>query len=420
MMSPDGIGHLLRALRDGTGRTRHEQARHLEQVSGRFVDPENLKRWETEKRLPVPFWHEVIARGYGLTVDEVRRAVAASRRHRTLVSTSVPLDDPEEVSPVERRGFLGASIVAAGMAAEPWGRLAAAVAGLHVDSALADQLVDATAELFVSEHHVPARVLAQRLGTHLETLTALLPRSGPHRRALTVAAGETAALAGWAAYDVGDLETARNYYKTAVLAGREAGRPPVVALSLGYASYALPSNSARDMLASAQQHVRGPGYATARSWLAAREAEESAAVDDREGAVRALDRATTAFDYANPNVEQAWMRFYQRPRLDSLMVSTYARLRHRDLAATAQAALDHLGDDDSKVRIAVLADVATGYLVSGDVDQAVDVGRRFVQAATATPTTMGHERLAALAGMLPAQHSAARDLAASVQAALTA
>ncbi|WP_433891996.1 transcriptional regulator [Streptomyces sp. CA-111067] len=420
MMSPDGIGHLLRGLREKAAHTRREQAEHLEKVSGRYVDPDNIKRWETEKRLPVPDRHDLIAIGYGIPVQEVKRAVAASRRFRKVVSTSVLLDDQEEVSPVERREFLGVSILAAGMAAEPWGRLAVAVAGPSVDSEEADKLVAATAEMFVSEHHLPARLLADRLGGHLETLTALIPRSGPYRQALTVAAGETAALAGWAAYDLGDMDTARNYYKTAALAGREAGHPAVVALAMGYASYAVAADKARDMLSAAQEHVRGAGYAAARSWLAAREAEEAAAIGDREGAVRALDRATTAFDYADPDAEQAWVRFYQRSRLDSLMVSTYARLRHRDLGQAAGEALDHLGDDDSKVSIAVLSDVATGYILSGDLDQGVAVGRRFVEAAAATRTTMGRERLASLAALLPEQHSAARELDEHIRAALVA
>ncbi|MFM9446966.1 helix-turn-helix domain-containing protein [Streptomyces acidiscabies] len=418
MMSPDGIGHLLRGLREKSGRSRREQAQRLEHVSGRIVDPENIKRWETEKRLPIPDWHNALAEGYGIPVEEVRRAVTASRRYRRLMSTSVLLEDEEEVAPVERREFLGFSALAAGVATEPWGRLAAAIAGPSVDQEASNELIGKTADLFISEHRLPARQLANRLGQHLDTLTALIPRSGPYRTTLTIAAGETAALAGWAAYDIGDLTTAQHYYKTAALAGREAGHPAVVALAMGYASYAVTSGKAREMLASAQEHVRGSGYAAARSWLAAREAEEAAAVSDREGAVRALDRAITAFDYANPDSEQPWIRFYQRPRLDSLTVSTYARLRHRDLEKSAQDALTHLGEDDSKVRIAVLADVATGYVVAGDVDQGVEVGQDFVRAAMATPTSVGRTRLAAFAEVLPTEHNAAQDLAEDIRAAL--
>ncbi|GAA1898055.1 hypothetical protein GCM10009716_04990 [Streptomyces sodiiphilus] len=96
------------------------------------------------------------------------------------------------------------------------------------------------------------------------------------------------------------------------------------------------------------------------------------------------------------------------------------RLRHRDLEQTAENALTHLGRDDSKVRIAVLADVATGYVMSGDADQGVEVGKRFVRAATDTPTTVGRERLASLGRLLPPQHGAARELAESIRAALAA
>ncbi|MEU9334939.1 transcriptional regulator [Streptomyces sp. NPDC048290] len=418
MVSPEGIGSLLRDLRKDAGRSRCEQAEHLAQVSGEVFDPDNLKRWETEKRLPTPVFHGMIAAGYGLSVEDVQRAVAASRRHRRLMSTSELLAEDEEED-VDRREF-GLSVLAAGIATEPWGRLAAAVAGPSVDSRTSEALVKKTAELFVTEHHLPAKKLAQQLGAHLDTLTALIPRSGTHRMALTVAAGETAALAGWAAFDTGDLEQARNYYQTAALAGREAGHPAVVALALGYASYALPAEKARAMLSSAQEHVRGPGYASARSWLAGREAEEAALLGDSDGAVRALERSTTAFDYADPGAEQAWVRFYGRPRLDSLMLSTYSRLQHRNLEQTAQDALTHLGEDDSKVRIAVLADVANGYLASGDVEQAVAVGHRFVQAAVDTPTTMGRQRLASLAKLLPPKDRAARDLTESIRTALAA
>ncbi|MEU6539432.1 helix-turn-helix domain-containing protein [Streptomyces sp. NPDC047000] len=420
MISPDGVGHLLRGLREAAGYTRAEQAALLERIGDRFVDPDNIKRWETEKRLPIPDWHELIACGYGISVDEVRKAVAASRRHRRLASMATLLEDDQEVLPVERREFLGVSALAAGAVIEPWGRLTAAVTGPRVGSEMTSQLVDTTADMFVRGRHLPAQLLAERLAGHLETLTALIPRAGAHRTALLVAAGETAALAGWAAYDTGNVKTALHYYKAAALAGREAGHPPVMALTMGYASYATDAGKAREMLAAAQSHVRGPGYATARTWLAGREAEEAAAVGDREGALRSLDRANTAYDYADPDAEQAWVRFCRRPRLDSLMVSTYARLCHPDLERAAQDSLDHLGDDTSMTAVAVLSDAATGYVVSGEVDQGVEVGRRFVEAATANPTTIGRKRLAALSDLLPLQHSAARDLSEHIRASLAA
>lgn len=191
----------------------------------------------------------------------------------------------------------------------------------------------------------------------------------------------------------------------------------MIALATGYASYAAKPEQAREMLKSAQKHVTGRGYAAARSWLAAREAEEAAGLGDREGAVRALDRASTAFDYAEPG-ELSWMSFYRRARLDSFTLSTYAKVQHPDLTSAADTALEHLGDDDTKVRIAVLHDVATGYLAAGEIEHGAAVGRRFLEAATTTPTTMGRRRIAQLAATLPENSSAARDLNEDVRAAL--
>ncbi|MGW3201921.1 transcriptional regulator [Streptomyces sp. NPDC001118] len=419
MLCPDGIGLLLRSIRDATGRTREKQAEYLNTLGGPYVDPENIKRWETEKRLPVPYWHELLSRGYGLPVESIRRAIAASRQYRRAAGAAALLLDQEDDDMNRRSAVFGTAAIAAGIATDPWGRLAAAVSRPRVDDEAAQELLRKTAELFTTEEHLPARLLARRLATHLETLTALIPGAGRHEKALTVAAAETAALAGWAAFDQGDHEDALNYYETAALAGREAGHPPAVALAMGYASYAAAPDRAREMLRTAQDHVKGRQYAAARSWLAARESEEAAGIGDRDGAVRALDRAVTAFEYTEPG-ELPWMSFYRQARVDSFTLSTYAKLRHPDLTEAADAALDHLGDDDSKVRIAVLHDVANGYAVAGEIEPAVEVGRRFVDAATATPTTMGRQRLADFAEVLPVQTPAARALTEDIRAALAA
>ncbi|MFI9357058.1 transcriptional regulator [Streptomyces lydicus] len=420
MLCPDGIGPLLRTIRDATGRTREQQANYLNSLGGPYVDPDNIKRWETEKRLPQPHWYPLLSRGYRITEDEIRRAITASRQYRRAASAAEKLLDQQEDDDMHRRSAVfGTAAIAAGVAAEPWGRLATAVSRPKVDDKTAQKLMQKTAEFFTTEEHLPARLLAERLAGHLEILTALIPGAGRHEKALTIAAGETAALAGWAAYDLGELRDARNYYETAALAGREAGHGAVVALAMGYASYAMKPAKARDALAAAQSHVRGRGYATARAWLAAREAEEAAGMGDGDAAVRALDRANTAFDYGEPG-EQSWTCFFRQARLDSLSLSAYAKLRHPDLIPTADAALEHLGDDDSKVRIAVLHDVANGYVAAGEIEPGVEIGRRFVAAATVTPTTMGRQRMREFADVLPAKTAAARALHADIRAALAA
>jgi hypothetical protein len=57
---------------------------------------------------------------------------------------------------------------------------------------------------------------------------------------MIVIAGESSVLAGWAASDVGDSTTARNFYGTAERAAKEANDPGINACALTYRSY-IPS-----------------------------------------------------------------------------------------------------------------------------------------------------------------------------------
>ncbi|MDT0419837.1 helix-turn-helix domain-containing protein, partial [Streptomyces sp. DSM 41982] len=85
MMASEGIGALLRGIREAAGLTREEQAAVLQAAQGgKWFDPENLKRWETEKRLPTPMWHALLAECYGRSAEEIVRAVVVSRRRRRL------------------------------------------------------------------------------------------------------------------------------------------------------------------------------------------------------------------------------------------------------------------------------------------------------------------------------------------------
>lgn len=402
MMNPDGIGPLLRHLREQSGRTRKQLAEAVEAAKGAACDEDNIKRWETGKRIPTPYWREAIATVYGIPVKEINKAVEASKRERRLAGISTLMNDSTTMEyDVDRRAFLSAAALAAGAATEPWGRLAAALGGSTLDQDTVQGLQVTTDGMFESEEHVPARLMFARLTSHLDTLTALLPTAGRYRNALTIAAGETAALAGWMSWDMGDHTKARSYYGVALDAAKASGHGAVGALALGYASYGVEPQQAREMLTAAQLQVRGPGFATARAWLSAREAEEAAKAGDREAAVRALERARTAFDYACPGDEQAWVAFLRPARLESMAVSTYSRLRHPELTAAADGALAALGDEDAKIRCSVLGDVAAGYLVAGDVEQAVEVGGRALDATIQDDTTMGRIRLEELAEQLP-------------------
>jgi hypothetical protein len=359
-----------------------------------------------------------LALSFGIPEGELVRRASAARQQRaeaqrpTVGTSGLPrAADGQEEHGVERRQFVG-GVLGIGLAAEPWSRLAFALGQAGpADGPTAVAMGGRTAALFEAEERTPARQLYAGLAAHLDQLSLLIGAGGPHRKGLLVSAGEAAALAGWLAFDMGDVATAKRFFSTATLAGREVDHPPLQALVLAYMSYVVADpTSARDLLKAAQELVRAPGYATARAWVSAREAEEAAAIGDREGAMRAVERAQAVYDYASPATEQPWVRFLSRARLDSMTVATYARLAHPDLGDVSEAALRSLRPEDAKVRAVILGDVATAFATNGDIDRSADVAREALAVTREAEATLGKQRLKALAGQLPVSVPLARQL----------
>ncbi|MFI1584020.1 helix-turn-helix domain-containing protein [Embleya sp. NPDC020630] len=389
----DSLGLLLRQLRMAAGMTQEQLAAELNRRAGvSTLSRTEIARYERGRRRPVA-WLPLLADVLGVSRAELQNPAP---RPRALVSAY----DLEES--VIRRNFLAASVVVA--TADPWGRLAHALNGRSaVDAGIVASLNRTAARLYDAEEHHPARALYPHAAAHLDTITALLSRAASTTRTDLIAlAGQTAVLAGWLAYDIGQTEAAQGYYRTANEAARQAGDDPLAACVLAYISYQAEPPRALELLRSAQKCVRGPGSAAARSWFAAREAEECSTLGDREGAVRALDRAHTAYDYADPTREQPWVRFFRPARLSGLTVSTLGRLRHPDTTTAATRALEAAEHDDAKIRAVVLADVATAMVRCGDLDRGVTIARRAVDVTRRTEATLGRQRLASLATQLPA------------------
>lgn len=128
-------------------------------------------------------------------------------------------------------------------------------------------------------------------------------------------------------------------------------------------------------------------------------------------ALRALDEARFAYEFADHTAEQAWVRFVTPYRMDSLALSVYGQLG-QELAETADQAVDRLGRELPESGVVVLGDLATALLRGGDVDQGVYVSRQFAAASDARPTTMGKARARAVAAQLPASE---RELARHLQ-----
>ncbi|MDH6499521.1 helix-turn-helix transcriptional regulator [Streptomyces sp. SAI-149] len=410
-MPADPFAELLLRLRKQAGRTQDEQAEAINTVSGReTMTRREINRYEHGQNIPTNHTVAHIATACGLPPEHLQREAAAARARRRKGGRR----GGEELDDVNRRTLIGGAVLGAATAAEPWGRLAHALKrGTKVDATGVDALTEHAAALHVSEHHLTARQLQTRVEDHLDAITAVLPRVGEHERAVTIAAGETAALAGWVAWDLGDSERARAYYGVTSECAEAAGHPPLRALALAYASYgAATPEKAMKLLAQAAQDIRGPGNAAAAAWVHGRYAEEAATAGDDIGALRALDRAQAVYDFADHTTEQAWVRFMTPYRLDSLSLSVYGQLRRQELAETADTAVNRLGDELPDSGVVVLGDLASALLRGGDIEQGVYVSHQFAAAAEARPNTMGRARAQDIATLLPSRE---KDLAWHLQ-----
>ncbi|MBX6388585.1 MAG: helix-turn-helix transcriptional regulator [Frankia sp.] len=313
---------------------------------------------------------------------------------------------------IERRGFLrmmaagGIAVVPVGVAAPtagdqaPWDRLSAALRGrATVTPELATELSQFTAGLYGLEERVPAKTLMPRVSGHLGTLTQLLESTSrsPVRRQLASTAGETAALAGWLAFDMGDTTTALSYYRVAIEAAREADDNELWACVLGYESYqpgaAGRPDQACALLTEAQRRAGPAASGLTAAWLAGREAEEQATRGDSRAALTALDRARDAFDRAGRE-ERVWTGFFDRGRLDGLRVTTYLRLRRPAAASLAASdALRAAGPAATKKRSLLLGDVAEVYVQRRDIDAACQLAADALAIVAQTDFSLGLARV---------------------------
>ncbi len=339
--------------------------------------------------------------------------------------------------PVERRDFLRLFAAAGGVAVvplatpsdtPPWERLSAALRRrASVTPELAEELGQRTAGLYGLEERVPARVLMHRVTEHLGRLTQLLESSNrsPVRRELTSTAGETAALAGWLAFDMNDQPATVAYYRVAIEAAREADDNALWACVLGYESYQTASQGRHDqacaLLGEAQRRAATGSTVMTRAWLAAREAEEQAARGEGRAALAALDRAQDAFERGESDGDRVWTKFFDRGRLDGLKVTTYTRLRRPAAAyAAATEALRAAAPTATKKRSLLMSDIAEVHIQRREIEAACHFAAEALAIVAQTDFSLGLTRVRRTRDHLrPWQHTqAVRDLDDQLRALL--
>lgn len=323
--------------------------------------------------------------------EEVKRKEADVKRRDAL---SIPL-------------AVGGALLADASQADLWERMAHAVSHPErMDDQSAMVLERETSEFYRREEFVAARVLAPKIQIHAVRLADILQGGppGPIEKRMLTAIGEALALKGWFSFDTGNSRAALKAWELAEDAAKDANDGPLTACIYAYRSYLAESEGelgkALDLLVSAQNFTHGIASATTRSWLAAREGEVRALLNDAVGANRAVERAVTVYDYARPDQERPWTGFFTPSRLGSMVVTTYVRLDHEDLSRQANAVIAALSPTEAKIKSVILADLATAALKGGDYGRAAALGTEALEATLAQEAVLGADRLRAMQRMI--------------------
>ena len=224
-----------------------------------------MRRWERGEHKPGERYRELLAEVYDDSAPD------------GLQPESI-LDD------MQRRPFLrglGAFIGLAAASAfiEPWERLSHALRHpSRVDRATVSSLESLTVMLESRESQENPRALLGPVEGHLGNVVTLLAGSPPLRPQLCSIAGETAALAGWLAWDIEDRPAAAGYFRVGIDAAKEANDRALGAYLVG-SSCVQPAYRERPYARLRRLEGRTFGFArsdaspSTRAWLATLEAE---------------------------------------------------------------------------------------------------------------------------------------------------
>jgi hypothetical protein len=213
-----------------------------------------------------------------------------------------------------------------------------------------------TTHLFELEHTQPARLLAPQVSTHLDDVAAVLAgtRRSTLRQPLAATGGRSAALAGWLAFDCGDIQGAHRWWDNALAAAQCASDGPLLACTLTYLSYSAAERgdpaTAWQLANTALTHI--DSHPRSKAWMALRAAQEAATLGERHAAQVALEMALDLSpSMATPDIqadliEHPWTGSFDLACLFAMAAGTYGRLGElrlaRDAAARALEAMDPL------------------------------------------------------------------------------
>ena len=356
-LDEEAVGELISRARDRLGKSQYTLAEALREVSGRsdgVPDRSMVARWETGRRIPIPYWRVHLAAVLRLPAAELDRAAAVTKARRA--------SHPEPV------GALPSGERLRHVLADPGSADLMSVAYLREQVRRLDEQYD----------RAPSTALIPDAGQHLGQISFLgmHARRSYVRRELYAAEAEAATLMGqlvWDASQRRDHDTAVAYFDQAVRAAQERGDKAAEGLALLRKSFVV-LYGWRDPKAGLEltQHTAHTTAGTSHvlTGLAMlHTAESHAMLGNRHECQRALGTADAQFARVQPGDPAADLFSPSQP--GRLAGSCYLFLHDAKGAAGILEETAQVLQDQSKSQAVVLGNLALAYIRLGALDAAV-------------------------------------------------
>jgi hypothetical protein len=330
-----------------------------------------VSRWEREGTMPRAPYPKLLCLLFHTSAEELGLVVPYRSPTASITIEGDTFEDGGD--DVERRDFLrvaGAAAVGAFLPRKAW--------TLPDGSLDLDDLISITNRYCRLAPTVPSATLLEAMLAHLRILTGLLAsaRSEATRVRVAAAVNHAAAFAGRLAFDLGDFPAFTHYYRLATAYAKRAGDDTLAAYTLGSMSYwsvmGGDGDQAVTTLDQAKSLLPKQVPPVVESWLAVFEASAQSKAADPSEAMVALGRAEEAIEKD------------QEPWAWTLPLDFGRLTRHRGFCATRlglpavsipalRHGLDELGPYQIKWRALALSDLATSYILTGEIEEACGV-----------------------------------------------
>jgi hypothetical protein len=356
------IGPLLRMLREQAGRSQSEQAGVLSSLAERVVSRNEVSRWESERRLPTPWWQRHYAASFGVPVEHLQHAVTRTRSARRR--------EHRRDESVRRRAFF------AGMAGFALPLIDRPAYGTRVGVSDLDRLYRHTARLRRLDDVLGGADTYQLYASQAQATKALLAEGAyadPIGSGLRSLLAEHLQMAGWAAFDAGHHPQAREHYLASLGAAREANNHALVGNALAFIAYQETSTQQNGTATALASYETARSVATPRvaALLLERSAFTHAVAGDARQADVALAQSREALHRDDDRPEPDWVFWVDEREIDIMAGRCWTELR-RPLRAVPvlESVLVDFDDAHGRDKALYLTWLASAYLQAHEVEQA--------------------------------------------------